>query len=69
MAVLKCNYFQKVGCDALVHDAKATRSVWLSHNGGGLMNVHCCDECYGIINQIDSVVSESAINEKKDSPS
>ena len=65
----KCNYFNKVGCDALIHDAQATRSVWLSHNGSGLMQVACCEDCYNIIKRIDDVVSESTIIDKKDSPS
>ena len=47
--MIKCNYYQKIGCDALAHDEKATRYYWINHGGRGLMNVYCCPECSKIV--------------------
>lgn len=65
--MIKCNYYNKIRCGALVHneDKKAVKSLWLSHGGSGLMLVNCCEECAKIANETDNIVCESMICNKK----
>lgn len=61
MARIKCNYFKKIGCEALSHDRNATKSYWISHNGSGLMKVYCCTECSKIVEETDKLFGSSVI--------
>ena len=61
MATLKCNYYNKIGCEALAHDQKATMAYWINHGGRGLMQVYCCPDCAKIVKEIEEVSCSSII--------
>lgn len=58
---IKCNYYNKIGCEALAHDQNATRAYWISHGGRGLMQVYCCPECAKIVEATEEKCSSSII--------
>lgn len=51
--MIKCNYYKKIGCEALSHDKKAVKSYWINHAERGLMHVYCCPECSKIVEEIE----------------
>lgn len=59
--MIKCNYYNKIGCDALSHDEKATMAYWINHAGRGLMHVYCCPECAKIVEAIEPKSCSSII--------
>lgn len=59
--MMKCNYYQKIGCDALAHDKEATMAYWINHGGRGLMHVYCCEECAKIVEATEPKVSSAKI--------
>ena len=61
MAIIKCNYYQKIGCEALSHDNKAVRSYWIDHAGRGMMQVYCCPECAKIVEAIEPTFGSAII--------
>lgn len=61
MATLKCNYYDKIGCEALSHNKKATMSFWINHGGRGLMKVYCCPDCAKIVKEIEVCYGSSTI--------
>jgi hypothetical protein len=61
MTAIKCNYFKKIGCEALSHDQNATKSYWISHAGSGLIHVYCCPECSKIVEKTDKLFGSSVI--------